>query len=113
MQEMLLLRLGSQEPSTIFIPSLSGNKWLVEVELGYVWCTWEEFPSFLLVGILGGCRQHDKAPTKTGPTPWHNQVQDLTGRVLKDSQYPSACGGFSDIWSCLYQTGARVGRVRL
>ncbi|KIJ57654.1 hypothetical protein HYDPIDRAFT_120490 [Hydnomerulius pinastri MD-312] len=112
MQEILLLWLGSQEPSPVFIPTLSKNGWPIKVELSYVWCTGGESPS-LLAGMLGGCRQHDKAPTRTGPTPWHNQVQDLTGQVLKDSHYPSACGGFSDIWSCLYQTGAGVGKVRL
>lgn len=39
-------------------------------------------------------------------------VQDLSGKVISDSKYPVAQGGFSDVWACFWNADSELGKSR-
>jgi len=40
-----------------------------------------------------------------------SRVRDLTGQLCNISQYPTACGGYSDVWKCDWIKDATVVKV--
>ncbi|KAN0073841.1 Protein kinase-like domain containing protein [Tylopilus felleus] len=60
---------------------------------------------------------HDRQDSARRQAPWsislhHTRpIADLTGELLRRYKYPSACGGFGDIWKCDWLKDTRVIEV--